>query len=442
MSAICPAASKPRRSSRLKKVASSPRQSPRVKKIATKAQRPPRIEKAVSTPRRSPRFKKTEAASEWLALDVEDIDERKLLPGVIGKDGVRPHLPTRMVKMPFDNPDQVAVVSWRWDGDLQTKGSRNVASVITVAKQRGIRYLFIDIISIDQILPIDDLIEQVVAFSTLYTKITVLAAYDRTGDDWKHMESTVLRPWILNEVRLVRQNPGRIIYVGHARQGCTQLGTQSGHGVQKSLISSEKPHSSWSYFGFLLEIIWRTTFLESIIGVLLEDVGMTSVSDFKYIIYAYSHILSVAYQQMERNDYLLTTAILCCAHGKGDLEENNLKVERNIEKLHYCRYSFTAMSSNSNEVWTYYRISLDGTTVAYWRAHRSFEDLFSRKLDQLPSCDRVIFAALGLSDLEYEDFVGAEEARRACLLMNNGKKMPPPALEVVEVDLSLDAPTV
>jgi hypothetical protein len=382
----------------------------------------------------------TEAVSEWLALDVRDIDKRKLLPGFIGKDGMQTHLPTQIVKIPFDNPDQVAVVSWRWDGDLQTKGSRNVASVINVAKQRGIQYLFIDIVSIDQTLPIDDLIEQVVAFSTLYTKMTVLAAYDMAGDDWRHMDSTILRPWILNEIRLFRQNPGRIIYVGHARQGCSQINKQ--YGVTQAPTSWENPSSSRSYFDFLLEFTWRKTFVGSIIGVLLGDVGMTSVSDFKYMIYAYSHILSVAYKRMKRNDYLLTTAILCCAYGGGDLEENGLRVERNIEKLRYCRYSFTTVSSNSNETWAYYRISLDGTTVAYWRAHRSYEQLFSRKLDRLPSCDRVIFAALGLTASEYSDFVGAEETRRACLLINNEEKMPPPALELVEVDLSLDAPTV
>ncbi|CAN9481707.1 unnamed protein product [Alternaria alternata] len=307
----------------------------------------------------------TEAVSEWLALDVRDIDERKLLPGFIGEDGMQTHLPTQIVQIPFDDPDQVAVVSWRWDGDLQTKGSRNVASVINVAKQRGIRYLFIDIISIDQTLPIDDLIEQVVAFSTLYTKLTVLAAYDMYGEHWRHLESTVLRPWILNEIRLFRQNSGRIIYVGHARQGCLQV-RRILEGLETVSTSYRDPHKH-SYFKFLLEIIWRKTFVGSIIGVLLEDIGMTSVSDFKYIIYAYSHILSVAYQRMERDDYLLTTAILCCAHGEGDLEESGLRVERNIEKLRYCRYSFTAVSSSSNGVWRFYRISLDGTTVAYWR---------------------------------------------------------------------------
>ncbi|CAN9149050.1 unnamed protein product [Alternaria sp. RS040] len=383
----------------------------------------------------------TQAVSEWLALDVKHIDGKKLLPDVIGKDGVQPHLPTQMVKIPFDNPDQVAVVSWRWDGDLQTKGSRNIASVILVAKQRGIRYLFIDIISIDQTLPIDDLIEHVVAFSTLYTKITVLAAYDKTADDWRHMKSTVLRPWILNEIRLFRQNPGTIIYVGHARQGCKQIDEIRAESTVGWLYAYGVSIQD-SYFKLLLEIIWRTSFIESIIGVLLEDVGMSSILDFKYIIHAYSHILSVAYKQMERNDYLLTTAILCHTHGENDLIENGFTIKRNIEKLRYCRYSFTAVSDVSDGVWAYYKIFLDGTKVALWRAHRYDSRWHSKKLDKLPSTDRVIFAALGLTASEYNDFVGAEEARRECLLMNNGKKMPPPALEGVEVDLSPDAPTV
>jgi hypothetical protein len=364
----------------------------------------------------------TKAVSEWLALDVRDIDEKKLLPGFLGKDGMKTHLPTQIVQIPFDDPDQVAVVSWRWDGDLQTKGSRNVASVVNVAKQRGIRYLFIDIISIDQTLPIDDLIEQVVAFSTLYTKITILATYDMYGEDRRH------------------QNSGTIIYVGHARQGCTELGGIVDDGLQVRLAASRVSVKD-SYFGYLLDIIWRTSFIESIIGVLLEDVGMSSILDFKYIIHAYSHILSVAYEQMERNDYLLTTAILCHTHGEHDLAEKGVQTKRNIEKLRYCRYRFTPVSSVSSGVWEYYKISLDGTTVALWRIGRHHQRVNTHELDQLPGTNRVIFAALGLTGSEYEDFVGAEEARLACLLMNNGTQMPPPALKVVEVDLPLDLTT-
>ena len=385
----------------------------------------------------------TQAVPEWLALDVRDIDEKKLLPDVIGKDGVQPHLPTQMVKIPFENPDQVAVVSWRWDGDLQTKGSRNIASVIRVAKQCGIRYLFIDIISINQKLPPSDLIAQAAAFSTLYTKITVLAAYDGYGENWRRMESTVLRPWILNEIRLFRQNSGRIIYAGYARQGCSQVSTKSNsfvkrEGLYKRPTSYENPQSEGSYFKFLLEIIWRTSFIECIIGVLLEDVGMSFVSDFKYIIHAYSHIISAAYEQMERNDYLLTIAILCRVHGQLKTPDEGLDAVRHIEKLRYRRYSFTARSDRSNGVWEYYQISLDGKPVAQWRR---FKNGRFEMFDVAGSAtERAICSALGFTESEYKNFVGTKEARRACLQMDT-ENIPPLALEVVEVDFSLDAPT-
>ncbi|CAN9462139.1 unnamed protein product [Alternaria alternata] len=238
----------------------------------------------------------TQAVSEWLALDVKDIDEKKLLPDVIGKDGVQPHLPTQMVKIPFDNPDQVAVVSWRWDGDLQTKGSRNIVSVVRVAKQRDIRYLFIDIISIDQKLSPSDLIAQVAAFSALYTKTTVLAAYDLEEQKVSGMMYTVFRPWILNEMRLFRQNPGRIIYAGHCDQ--------------------------------------------------------------------------------------------------------------------------------------------DGTPVAQW-TDRSHEDKRFRICTFHPTQgnERTIFKALGLADSDYKDYVATEEARLACLQVDNRKEIPGPFVEVIEVDL-------
>ncbi|CAN9189147.1 unnamed protein product [Alternaria alternata] len=274
----------------------------------------------------------TQAVSEWLALDVKDIDEKKLLPDVIGKDGVQPHLPTQMVKIPFDNPDQVAVVSWRWDGDLQTKGSRNIVSVVRVAKQRDIRYLFIDIISIDQKLSPSDLIAQVAAFSALYTKTTVLAAYDLEEQKVSGMMYTVFRPWILNEMRLFRQNPGRIIYAGHCDQGL-------------------------------------------------------------------------------------------------------------IPTLNYSRYSFRMVPdeagvSDESKTISKYEIALDGTPVAQW-TDRSHEDKRFRICTFHPTQgnERTIFKALGLADSDYKDYVATEEARLACLQVDNRKEIPGPFVEVIEVDL-------
>ncbi|KAG9186746.1 hypothetical protein G6011_09854 [Alternaria panax] len=376
----------------------------------------------------------TETASKWLALDVKYLHEKELLPGVIAKHGVRPYLPTQMVKIPFDNANEVAVVSWRWDGDTHFQGSRNIASVIHCAKQRGIRYLFIDIISIDQTLPTSDLIEQIAAFSALYTKITVLAAYDTEGPgSIAPLKFTVLRPWILNEMRLFRQNPGRIVYVGYRNQGTKARGFDA----SQSIIAGWNEKNKRPYFVTLLERIWQSSFIDSVIGVLLGDVGMSFVSDFKYIIHAYSHICSVAYERMEEDDYLLTIAILCRIHSDVGMPTGLDTFSRGLQNIYYSRYSFTKLPEKSGGTWTYYEISLDGTPVALWNDnHYHYEDNDFYELIALGDSERVIFAALGLTELEYENFVATEEARRACLLLDNGMEIPVPDVEVVEVDLS------
>ncbi|KAH8629466.1 hypothetical protein IG631_16723 [Alternaria alternata] len=381
----------------------------------------------------------TQAVSEWLALDVKDIDEKKLLPDVIGKDGVQPHLPTRMVKIPFDNPDQVAVVSWRWDGDLQTKGSRNIASVIRVAKQRGIRYLFIDIISINQKLPPSDLIAQVAAFSTLYTKIKILAAYDLEEKEASDMMFTVFRPWISNEMRLLRQNPDRIVYAGHSRQGSRLM--------DSSLVDSSGlydkdsyPTDSCPHFVALLNFVWTTSFAASIGGVLSGEIGMSDISDFKYIIPAYSHIISVAYEQMVRNDYLLTIAIFCSNFRETGTSFLSKASERLIPTLKYSRYSFRIVPDDSGvpddlgTIWVY-EIALDGTPVADWTDRRNEgNDYRVCKFHASQGSERVIFEALGLADSDYEKFVATEEARFACLQEDNRQEISGPFVEVIEVD--------
>lgn len=373
----------------------------------------------------------TEAVSQWLALAVQEVDEKRLLPGVIGKDGMRPHLPTQMVKIPFDDPDQVAVVSWRWDGDLQTRGSRNIANVVYCAKRRGIRYLLIDIISIDQKLPATNLMEHIAAFSTLYTKITVLAAYDTIGPSVLGLRYTVARPWILHEIRLFRRNPVGIVYVGHNYQG-----TSPQNFISQGILPVLEQRTQRPYILSLLDIIWRTSFVDSIIGVLLEQIGMSFVSDFKYIIQPYSHIFSVAYEQMERNDYLLTAAILCRIHGGMGLLVGGQDVERDIQNLRYYRYSFDEVPNDRSLSWNFYEISLDGAPVALWyHKYNDYKDYHRYEFETLPDSERIILAALGLSEWERRNYVEAEEERRAYLRMGNAEDIPPPTVEVVEVVL-------
>lgn len=366
-----------------------------------------------------------EAVSDWLALAIEEVDEKSLLPGVIGKDGTLPHLPRQLVKMPFENPNEVAIVSWRWDGDLKTKGSSNIASVVHCAKQRGIKYLLIDIISIDQTLPASDLIKLVLAFSALYTKITILAAYDMVGLDVTDMKYTLSRPWILNEIRLFRRNPGTLVYVGHSNQGSKIFDSY--------MQGAQRDQPDRSRFTFILDRVWGTGFVDSIIGVLNGDVGMAVVSDFKYIIPAYSHVISIAYDQMERNDYLLTIAVLCGIYERIEWLNGPLQRTVNIQGLSYSRYSFNLVPHDEDS-WTIYEICLDGTRVALLTHEEFVEGVNDRyEFKTFPGAEQVIFKALGLPEADYEDFVHQEEARRACLTMDDTMDLPIPNLEVIEV---------
>ena len=140
-------------------------------------------------------------STEMQALEINKVDESALTLGTAEHDASGSGLPTRRVRLPFDDPSQVAVLSWRWDVDERTGVSRNLASAICQAKQMGVRYLFIDFVSIDQELRGDELLREVVAFSALYRCLPVIAAYDKDGDNFR---MTMRRPWILSEARSYR----------------------------------------------------------------------------------------------------------------------------------------------------------------------------------------------------------------------------------------------
>ncbi|KAL1637224.1 hypothetical protein SLS58_009411 [Diplodia intermedia] len=366
--------------------------------------------------------------SEWRALIVNEVDEADLLPLTMARNGKGPDLPTRMVKVPLEDPNQTAVVSWRWDGDLHFRGSRNISGVIFCAKKRGVRYLFIDVISIDQKLPGDALIEQVTAFSTLYKWIPVFAAYDMYDEQLKY---TVRRPWILSEIRLFRYNPTKVIYVGHSGGDSTEMGPVDPYGVLPPEVRQYR-------IGFELEEAWRASFADTIIAVLVGHVGMSSVADFKLIIPTYANILSVAYARMSRNDYLLTVAILCRFHGAPGSIIGEWGEPRNIQYLTYDRYEFDLVDPEPQEYfnssWLSYSIHLDEVHVASWQHKGNRPEMGDRYLfNPSPDAEVLIFTALGLSESEYRDFVAKEGERHASLTLDHAKWLPAPAVEVVEL---------
>jgi hypothetical protein len=337
--------------------------------------------------------------------------------------------PTALVEVPVDDLTQVAVVSWRWDGDKQGRGSRNIASAIRYAKTLGIRYLFIDLVSVDQKLSGDDLLRQVIAFSTLFKTIPVIAAYDEIGEEFR---SVTRRPWILNELRLFRYNPTKIIYVGHNGQGTKwkpelaemfDPGLEILYAVKPSTVMGELKKFE---FGDVLERTWNSSFTYSIFGVLCGEIGMTSISDFKFIMPAYERVFTTMEEQKwSRNDYLLTALILSafCSGDKGRnqwIELASIKLDR-----------YTRERKRASPNWVDLHISLIGVHIATLVDYQSeHSDRFSIQ-ETLPNAERVIFKAVGLAS-EYSKNM---KERRKSLALNRQTVAPLPQVEVVSISL-------
>lgn len=150
---------------------------------------------------------------ELLAVDVAAVNVTSL------GDGARIRsLPTRLVRLPTDDASQIAVLSYRWDfeHDASQDSSPNIVCAIRYAKSGGVQYLFVDIISLDQSLATDALMQQVARFGALYATIQVIAAYDDPRLNFRHVIS---HPWIFNEIKHTLHNPHKIMYVGYCQQG-------------------------------------------------------------------------------------------------------------------------------------------------------------------------------------------------------------------------------
>ncbi|KAK4165231.1 hypothetical protein QBC43DRAFT_316308 [Cladorrhinum sp. PSN259] len=261
-------------------------------------------------------------------------------------------------------------------------------------KKMGIRYLLIDCLAINQELGGDELIGHVVSFSTLYEKLPVIAAYDMKGEE--HVDTTC-RPWITSEIRAWVKNPNRIIYASHMNS-------------VPYLRLRVKPAIRW---------VWHTTFSETALGILFGQVGMTCLSDFKYLMPPYAQLLSMAFARMCRDDYLLTIALLSEAHRSTNSIATRVMMdiwECTFDQYNVREYTGGLETRRGEEAFDVY---LGDTKVAYWicgfSLHTSRE---WTKLYTLPDTERSICKAIGLADAEWEEFAAKEEDRRDFLLLH------------------------
>ena len=94
------------------------------------------------------------------AIDVQRIPA-EILSGQKLRAGVHPdELPRCSVKEPESLVEQAAVLSWRWDRSIETARSVNLALAVKHAQESGVRFLFVDAITVDQTLPKDQLLSE------------------------------------------------------------------------------------------------------------------------------------------------------------------------------------------------------------------------------------------------------------------------------------------
>jgi hypothetical protein len=255
----------------------------------------------------------------------------------------------------------------------------------------GVRYLLIDLVSVDQQLRGDALMRAVVEFSDLYGRIPVIAAYDQVGVGTTEWTRIMRRPWILREARAFLSNKNRIVYVGHV----------PGQGTHESLG-----------FRHMLERIWSSSFTHSILHVLCGQVGMHTPSDLRFIMPEHAKLLSVAYEQMSRNDFLLTAAILA----QVPVEDLRLNEEIDLGEVDFHRYTCSSAPGGSYD--SNQDLHLDGKKVATWMSHYNlYMGHHRRKLEVTPNAEQIVHRALGLSDNEFEQYSARADERRRSLLL-------------------------
>lgn len=233
---------------------------------------------------------------------------------------------------------EIAFISWHWDFHRggEHGRSRNLASAIKYARLNGVRYLFADTISLDQTLPPEDLIAQVLEFSVLYKTIPVVVACDQREGD---LDLIMLRPCIFSEMRQFANNPTRVVYVGHSHQGaCVK------HSAFCCLFFGRPARSrkKRTRFATNLSRSRRSDFVTPVLHILNKTTSMAQIFDFKFIIPGFIEVFAMA-ETLPRNDYLLTVALLA-----GALEFGNNRayfICNTFAKSCYLHYNIQSSTS-------------------------------------------------------------------------------------------------
>ncbi len=333
-------------------------------------------------------------------------------------------LPTASVTFPFRDVDRVAILSYRWDYHPELQVSRNLEVAICQAKRMGLNYLLMDRLSIDQNLTDEQLAQEIIAYATLYEMLPVICAYDEVGIEKFKFHLNMRRLWIMRELKALFVNHTKAVYVGH-------IPDQGTHSEKGSTYLDGAKYD----FEHVLHNIWASTYARSILYLLDGQIGMTEISDLRYIMPEHRAVLDVAYKTMSRNDYLLTAAILAQVFARdpqtpeenGDHvyapQEYRLNSDQDMWTSSYERYSRGGATQIHEETST--DILLDGRKVATWAFWDNWYTGNSHaKLIPAQDAERTVFERLGLTESDYLQYKSREEMRWEAMKTKWGEDVP------------------
>jgi hypothetical protein len=342
---------------------------------------------------------------ELCAIDIQALANRPSVWIADNREIAVGDLPTCYVPLRGPTSKSSAVLSWRWDLDEKTRTSRNVSLAVEFARRTGIRYLFMDLVTVDQTLRSNELAKSVANLSSLYKVLPVIAAYDeRHVETWRF---TMRRPWIMHEVRSYWNNPYPITYLGYV----SGQGSEAINGVR--------------VFPYMLNRVWNSSFTDTVLMVLGNQINMPTIADFQHLMPEHARVIRVAFDKFPRNDYLLTVAILAQFFANVAVINKDLWLTSDLKV-----YSFKdgTLSLQGKRVAT-----LSATPAYVLRDSRhSDTGLFAQtsSLDDfdgkirfrvMQNAEWAIWRALGLSRREYIGYALRRQTRRRSLVLTTEK---------------------
>ena len=297
------------------------------------------------------------------ALDLEHLDDSHFIRNSSRKSLRFNAVPVVEINIESSNLEKLAVLSWRWDIDLESNSSRNVYIACQFARRLGIRYLFLDKVTVNQKLNDDEMLIERLEFSKLYQSIPVIAAYDHRDGHEKHTAEVhgstvsighpfsriIRRPWIAYEVKLYQSNPTKVYYVGHIKNlGCDD-----------------------NNFEDMVNAIWRSTLCQTVLYTLSGTVSMHNPHELRYIIPEYYDLLTAAHKEMRTKDFFLLAAILIGGREQRINGDQNI-LNQQFEAFRIGDGYLPDELPKTQDYYTRYDIFLGTENIGWWQTRHKF----------------------------------------------------------------------